>query len=113
MNDAPVVLGINRNQDASICLMHGSQLVWAIQKERLTRQKHHRGKQAVASFRRMPLHAPAMPPYERVKKSSMAALRRLAVLAYCLRRRALPWSFFHTLYPARKRAQLELPELPE
>lgn len=44
MNDAPVVLGINRTQDASICLMHGSQLVWAIQKERLTRQKHHWGK---------------------------------------------------------------------
>ncbi|MFC5459819.1 carbamoyltransferase [Massilia niabensis] len=44
MDDAPVVLGINRTQDASICLMHGSQLVWAIQKERLTRQKHHWGK---------------------------------------------------------------------
>ena len=35
--NVPVVLGINRTQDASICLMHGSQLVWAIQKERLTR----------------------------------------------------------------------------
>ncbi|WP_229507847.1 carbamoyltransferase N-terminal domain-containing protein [Massilia sp. Dwa41.01b] len=44
MNDAPVVLGINRTQDASICLMHGSQLAWAIQKERLTRKKHHWGK---------------------------------------------------------------------
>jgi carbamoyltransferase len=44
MNDAPVVLGVNRTQDASICLMHGSQLVWAIQKERLTRHKHHWGK---------------------------------------------------------------------
>lgn len=44
MNDAPVVLGVNRTQDASICLMHGSQLAWAIQKERLTRHKHHWGK---------------------------------------------------------------------
>lgn len=51
MNDAsasttlgPAVLGINRTQDASICLMHGSQLAWAIQKERLTRHKHHWGK---------------------------------------------------------------------
>jgi carbamoyltransferase len=44
MDDAPVVLGVNRTQDASICLMHGSQLVWAIQKERLTRRKHHWGK---------------------------------------------------------------------
>jgi carbamoyltransferase len=43
MNDAPVVLGVNRTQDASICLMHGSQLLWAIQKERLTRRKHHWG----------------------------------------------------------------------
>jgi carbamoyltransferase len=44
MKQAPVVLGINRTQDASICLMHGSQLVWAIQKERLSRLKHHWGK---------------------------------------------------------------------
>ena len=44
MDATPVVLGINRTQDASICLMHGSQLVWAIQKERLTRRKHHWGK---------------------------------------------------------------------
>jgi carbamoyltransferase len=44
MNNAPVVLGVNRTQDASICLLHGSQLQWAIQKERLTRHKHHWGK---------------------------------------------------------------------
>lgn len=54
MNDAPAlpnstlpgpsVLGINRTQDASICLMQGSHLEWAIQKERLTRRKHHWGK---------------------------------------------------------------------
>ena len=44
MDDTPVVLGINRTQDASICLMHGSHLAWAIQKERLTRRKHHWGK---------------------------------------------------------------------
>jgi carbamoyltransferase len=44
MSDAPLVLGINRTQDASICLMQGSRLLWAIQKERLTRRKHHWGK---------------------------------------------------------------------
>ncbi|HEY1229137.1 MAG TPA: carbamoyltransferase N-terminal domain-containing protein, partial [Ramlibacter sp.] len=44
MSDAPVVLGINRTQDASVCLMQGSRLLWAIQKERLTRHKHHWGK---------------------------------------------------------------------
>jgi carbamoyltransferase len=41
---APTVLGVNRTQDASICLMRGSRVVCAIQKERLTRQKHHWGK---------------------------------------------------------------------
>lgn len=44
MDEAPVVLGVNRTQDASVCLLHGPQLVWAIQKERLTRRKHHWGK---------------------------------------------------------------------
>ncbi len=44
MNEVPLVLGVNRTQDASICLMRGSQLSWAIQKERLTRQKHHWGR---------------------------------------------------------------------
>lgn len=44
MNDAPTVLGVNRTQDASICLMRGSSVVCAIQKERLTRRKHHWGK---------------------------------------------------------------------
>ncbi|MGJ7917375.1 carbamoyltransferase [Massilia sp. LXY-6] len=43
MSDAPVMLGINRTQDASVCLMQGSRLLWAIQKERLTRRKHHGG----------------------------------------------------------------------
>jgi carbamoyltransferase len=44
MTHEPTVLGINRTQDASICLMRGSALMWAIQKERLTRQKHHWGR---------------------------------------------------------------------
>jgi carbamoyltransferase len=38
------VLGINRTQDASICVMRSSRVTCAIQKERLTRQKHHWGK---------------------------------------------------------------------
>ncbi len=44
MSQAPLILGINRTQDASICLMRASRLEWAIQKERLTRQKHHWGR---------------------------------------------------------------------
>jgi len=34
------VLGINRTQDASICLFHGGVVVCATQKERLSRKKH-------------------------------------------------------------------------
>lgn len=44
MNEAPLILGVNRTQDASVCLLRGSELQWAIQKERLTRQKHHWGR---------------------------------------------------------------------
>jgi carbamoyltransferase len=40
----PVVVGINRTQDGSICVMQGSQVLCCIQKERLTRRKHHWGK---------------------------------------------------------------------
>lgn len=43
MTAAPLVLGINRTQDASVCLMQGARVLWAIQKERLTRRKHHWG----------------------------------------------------------------------
>src|SRR4029079_19547667 len=48
-SNVPVILGINRTQDASVCLMHGQDVIWSIQKERLTRQKHHWG--AVGDFR--------------------------------------------------------------
>jgi carbamoyltransferase len=44
MSNAPRVLGVNRTQDASLCLMQGSRILCAIQKERLTRQKHHWGR---------------------------------------------------------------------
>jgi carbamoyltransferase len=40
----PVVVGINRTQDASYCVMSGYSIVVAIQKERLTREKHAWGK---------------------------------------------------------------------
>jgi carbamoyltransferase len=44
MTDRPTVVGVNRTQDASICVMRGSTILCAIQKERLTRRKHHWGK---------------------------------------------------------------------
>ncbi len=40
----PLVVGINRTQDASICAMRGSRVLCCIQKERLTRRKHHWGR---------------------------------------------------------------------
>ncbi len=43
-SSGPNVLGINRTQDGSICLISAGRLVFAIQKERLTRQKHDWGK---------------------------------------------------------------------
>jgi carbamoyltransferase len=43
MTDARVVLGVNRTQDASICLLDNSPSICSIQKERLSRQKHHWG----------------------------------------------------------------------
>ena len=43
MDDTPVVLGINRDRHASVCLMHGARVQWAIQKERLTRRRRHPG----------------------------------------------------------------------
>lgn len=44
MKNEPLVLGLNRTQDGSACLMQGSAVLWAIQKERLTRHKHDWGK---------------------------------------------------------------------
>ena len=40
----PVVVGINRTQDGSICVMQGSRVLCCSQKERFTRRKHHWGK---------------------------------------------------------------------
>lgn len=41
---APIVVGINRTADGSLCVMRGSEMLASIQKERITRQKHHWGK---------------------------------------------------------------------
>ncbi len=44
MEDAPAVVGINRTQDASISVARGRQHVASLQKERLSRRKHHWGR---------------------------------------------------------------------
>lgn len=44
MENEPTVLGINRTQDASICLIKTGTQIFGVQKERLTRKKHHWGR---------------------------------------------------------------------
>ncbi|WP_036170958.1 carbamoyltransferase C-terminal domain-containing protein [Massilia sp. 9096] len=61
MIDAPLVLGVNRTRDASVCLMQGAHLLWAIQNERLTRRRHHRGQ--LGDFREF--YGPRLPWPER------------------------------------------------
>lgn len=60
MDEGPVVLGLNRTHGASACWLHGSRLVWASQKERFTRQKHHWGRHGDV---RGLYRALAMPPF--------------------------------------------------
>ncbi|MFG1946583.1 carbamoyltransferase C-terminal domain-containing protein [Nonomuraea sp. NPDC048826] len=44
MAGSPVVIGVNRTRDASIALARGRDSVHSLQKERMTRREHHRGR---------------------------------------------------------------------
>lgn len=44
MRDEPTVVGINRTQDGSVAVARGRSTVYSLQKERLTRRKHHWGR---------------------------------------------------------------------
>jgi carbamoyltransferase len=44
MADAPLVVGINRTQDGSIAVTRGGPSMYSLQKERLSRRKHHWGR---------------------------------------------------------------------
>jgi carbamoyltransferase len=44
VDEVPTVVGINRTQDASIAVARGRSYVASLQKERLTRRKHHWGR---------------------------------------------------------------------
>jgi carbamoyltransferase len=44
MADVPVVVGINRTQDGSIAVARGPLSVFSLQKERISRRKHHWGR---------------------------------------------------------------------
>lgn len=58
MSDAPTVVGINRTQDASVSVITGPSTVYSLQKERLTRRKHHWGRVGDLAN----LYVPALPP---------------------------------------------------
>ena len=61
-DDYPTVAGINRTQDGSVCLARGSTSVYSLQKERVTRRKHHWGRLGDLPDRYLPrlpeLHQP-------------------------------------------------------
>jgi carbamoyltransferase len=44
MDHEPAVIGINRTQDGSVAVARGPATVYSLQKERLTRRKHHWGR---------------------------------------------------------------------
>lgn len=44
MADAPLVVGINRTQDGSVAVTRGGDTMYSLQKERLSRRKHHWGR---------------------------------------------------------------------
>src|SRR5512144_3441153 len=44
MADAPTVVGINRTQDGSIAVTRGGTSMYSLQKERVSRRKHHWGR---------------------------------------------------------------------
>ena len=44
MTVTPTVVGINRTQDGSVCVMRGPTILYSLQKERITRRKHHWGR---------------------------------------------------------------------
>ena len=54
MTNIPTVVGINRTQDASIAIARGADCVQSIQKERITRRKHHWGRPGDVRGRYLP-----------------------------------------------------------
>src|SRR4029453_5306574 len=50
MHARPWILGISWSHNASACLLHGSEVVVAIQEERLTRQKRDRPERPLESL---------------------------------------------------------------
>jgi len=59
MADVPIVVGINRTQDGSIAVAHGRSTVFSLQKERISRRKHHWGRLGDVPDRYLP-HLPVL-----------------------------------------------------
>src|SRR3954452_25251506 len=54
MADVPVVVGINRTQDGSIAVARGRSTMYSLQKERISRRKHHWGRLGDLTDRYLP-----------------------------------------------------------
>src|SRR5947209_3265607 len=59
MTDVPIVVGINRTQDGSIAVAAGRSTVFSLQKERISRRKHHWGRLGDLPDRYLP-HLPVL-----------------------------------------------------
>jgi carbamoyltransferase len=59
MTDVPIVVGINRTQDGSIAVALGRSAVFSLQKERISRRKHHWGRLGDLPDRYLP-HLPVL-----------------------------------------------------
>jgi carbamoyltransferase len=59
MADVPIVVGINRTQDGSIAVARGRSTVFSLQKERISRRKHHWGRLGDVPDRYLP-HLPVL-----------------------------------------------------
>ncbi|MCC6314731.1 MAG: carbamoyltransferase [Thermomicrobiales bacterium] len=66
MTDSPTVVGINRTQDAAIAVARGGSTVYSIQKERLSRRKHHWGRLGDVPDRYLPRMAVLREPVDLV-----------------------------------------------
>ena len=66
MADAPTVVGINRTQDASIAVTRGGSTMYSLQKERISRRKHHWGRLGDVRDRYLPQLPPLREPVDLV-----------------------------------------------
>jgi carbamoyltransferase len=64
VDHAPLVVGINRTQDASVAVTRGGAAMWSLQKERISRRKHHWGRLGDVPDRYVPHLPPLREPVD-------------------------------------------------